>query len=227
MAAFTCIACGPEAMTTTADHGALMDSIYRGQRHIYDLTRKYYLFGRDTMIGELGCQPGDSVLEIGCGTGRNLSRIAGKWPGVRLHGLDISREMLKSASRQLGKGAVLVEGDAAEFSTHSLFRCGGFDRVVLSFALSMIPDWEMSLTRAIAAVGPKGSLHVVDFGDLRGVPQPLRAGLRRWLRHFHVTPRAALAERAQYYAGRLGMACKVRRGPLGYFQMVTITDTLG
>ena len=30
----------------TASQAALMDGIYRGQRHIYDMTRKYYLFGR-------------------------------------------------------------------------------------------------------------------------------------------------------------------------------------
>ena len=41
-------------MTMTAigarDHAALMDTVYRGQRHIYDATRKYFLFGRDRLI---------------------------------------------------------------------------------------------------------------------------------------------------------------------------------
>ena len=36
--------------SAASGHGQLMDSIYRGQRHIYDVTRKYYLFGRDRMI---------------------------------------------------------------------------------------------------------------------------------------------------------------------------------
>ena len=31
----------------------LMDRIYRHQRHIYNLSRKYYLLGRDRMIAEL------------------------------------------------------------------------------------------------------------------------------------------------------------------------------
>lgn len=213
-------------MATSAPHAALMDSIYRSQRHIYDFTRKYYLFGRDTMIGELNCEPDNTVLEIGCGTGRNLHTIARRWPSVQLYGLDISREMLKSASKRLGDQAVLVQGDATEFTTHTLFRREGFDRVVLSFALSMIPDWEHALARAVAAIGPRGSLHIVDFGDLAGLPQPLRGGLRLWLRRFHVTPRDDLAQKAHYYAGRLGIACNVRRGPLGYFQLVTIADTL-
>ncbi|RUV53463.1 SAM-dependent methyltransferase, partial [Mesorhizobium sp. M5C.F.Ca.IN.020.14.1.1] len=33
-----------------ARHAELMDGVYRWQRHIYDLTRKYYLLGRDRLI---------------------------------------------------------------------------------------------------------------------------------------------------------------------------------
>ena len=65
------------------DHAARMDRIYAGQRHIYDLTRKYYLFGRDRMIDRLDLQPGATVLEVGCGTGRNLIRAARAWPDAR------------------------------------------------------------------------------------------------------------------------------------------------
>ena len=68
-------------------HGDLMDRLYRHQRHIYDLTRKYYLLGRDELIAELDPPPHGTVLEIGCGTGRNLlavraplSRRAPLWP---------------------------------------------------------------------------------------------------------------------------------------------------
>ena len=64
-------------------HAALMDGVYRGQRHIYDLTRKYYLLGRDRMIDELQPPVGGHVLEIGCGTGRNLIAAARCWPGAQ------------------------------------------------------------------------------------------------------------------------------------------------
>ena len=65
----------------TASQAALMDGIYRGQRHIYDLTRKYYLFGRDGLIEQLAAPDGATVIEIACGTGRNLGAIKRKFTG--------------------------------------------------------------------------------------------------------------------------------------------------
>jgi S-adenosylmethionine-diacylgycerolhomoserine-N-methlytransferase len=54
----------------------LMNRTYRHQRHIYDVTRKYYLFGRDRLIARLDPPAGGRVLEIGCGTARNLIAAA-------------------------------------------------------------------------------------------------------------------------------------------------------
>ena len=45
-----------------------MDHHYRFQRYVYDATRTYYLIGRQHLIRELKPQPGQCVLEIGCGT---------------------------------------------------------------------------------------------------------------------------------------------------------------
>lgn len=207
----------------SSDHAALMDKVYRGQRHIYDLTRKYYLFGRDQLIFELGCTPGMAVLELGCGTGRNLELIRKFWPDVHCHGLDISSEMLKNARKRLGTGGHLALADATDFDTSALFGRKRFDRVVLSYAVSMIPDWQAALSRAAAALAPGGSLHVVDFGDCDGLPGPLRRLLYGWLARFHVSPRRDLPAVAERLAHAHGLRLQVQRGPFGYFQMVRLT----
>lgn len=199
-----------------------MDRVYGSQRHIYDLTRKYFLFGRDRVIEALDAQPGQAVLEIGCGTGRNLHKIALAWPGVSLHGLDISAEMLKNARAKLGDDASLGLGDATRFDSRALFGRDGFDRVVLSFALSMIPDWQAAIAQAAAALAPGGSLHIVDFGDLGGLPAALRRVLRAWLAHFHVTPRIDLESFCVDLAAREDLRCEPRRGPMGYYRLVTL-----
>jgi S-adenosylmethionine-diacylgycerolhomoserine-N-methlytransferase len=200
-------------------HAALMDEVYRGQRHIYDFTRKYYLFGRDTLIAGLHARPGMRVLEVACGTGRNLAKIGKAWPGVRLFGLDISEEMLKSARAALGNEARLGQGDACAFDPADLLGEPAFDRIVLSYSLSMIPDWQGALDHAAAQLAPGGSLHVVDFGDLQGLPGPLQSLLRGWLAKFHVEPRATLPEAAARIAAARGLRLDTRRGPLGYYQL--------
>lgn len=213
-----------KAPASGRDHAALMDSVYRGQRHIYDLTRKYFLFGRDRLIEELACAQGHSVLEIGCGTGRNLDRISARWSGVNLFGLDISNEMLKSAWQRLGDNATLAMGDATGFDAQALFGRERFDRVVISFALSMIPDWKAALTQAAQLVAPGGSLHIVDFGDFQGIPGPARLALVQWLDHFHVTPRHELLSWATSVARPLGLRHRARRGFLGYYLLIRLEN---
>jgi S-adenosylmethionine-diacylgycerolhomoserine-N-methlytransferase len=200
-------------------HAAMMDEVYRGQRHIYDLTRKYYLFGRDTLIAGLQARKGMRVLEVACGTGRNLAKVGKAWPGMRLFGLDISSEMLKSARATLGVEAQLGEGDACWFDPQALLGEPQFERIVLSYSLSMIPDWERALDHAAGLLAPGGQLHIVDFGDLAGLPRPLAGGLRAWLARFHVEPRAEMPLAAARIAAAHGLLLTSTRGPLGYFQL--------
>jgi S-adenosylmethionine-diacylgycerolhomoserine-N-methlytransferase len=210
-------------MMATQSHAQLMDNVYRGQRHIYDITRKYFLFGRDSLIDGLDMKPGETLLEVGCGTGRNLDQVRRRWPGARLFGLDISSEMLQSAHAKLGPKATLALGDACAFSPSALFGQSGFDRVMISFALSMIPDWQAALATACDALAPGGALHIVDFGDTSGLPGPLRQGLNAWLARFHVSPRLSLPEAARLQGEARGFGVEVWRGPFGYYQMVVVT----
>jgi S-adenosylmethionine-diacylgycerolhomoserine-N-methlytransferase len=187
-------------MTGPSDaHAALMDKVYRRQRYFYDLTRRYYLFGRDKMIRELALAPGDAVVEVGCGTARNLIRIARLYPGTELFGLDASAEMLRTAAANIAAAGLtgriqLVQG-YAEALTPGLFgREAPFDRVLFPYSLSMIPDWRQALTAADEALAESGRLHAVDFGDLTGMG-PIAGGLlRRWLRLFHVEPRVEILQ---------------------------------
>src|SRR5579863_1414612 len=114
------------------DAAALMDRMYRGQRHIYDATRKYYLLGRDALIKGVEAEAGDGVLEIACGTGRNLISLARAYPGAAFHGFDVSAEMLKSAKRAteragLGARIDLARADATTFDPLALFGRATFD----------------------------------------------------------------------------------------------------
>lgn len=186
-------------MSTVSANASMMDGIYRHQRHIYDLTRRYYLLGRNDLIAALKPPAGGTVLEIGCGTARNLLLAARRYPDAQLFGIDISAEMLKSAEATIAKNRIgdhvrLAQADATRFDADDLFGVAQFDRVFFSYSLSMIPGWEAALYQAIEAVAPGGELHVVDFGQQTALPGWFGKGLKAWLARFHVTPRASLGD---------------------------------
>jgi S-adenosylmethionine-diacylgycerolhomoserine-N-methlytransferase len=188
------------------DHAERMDAMYRYQRHIYDLTRKYYLLGRDRMISGLDIPQGGTLLEVGCGTGRNLLLARHHYPSAQLYGLDISAEMLASARHNFRKESdqpQLRVADATRFASED-FGIASFDRVMISYALSMIPDWQAAIDRALAALAPSGSLHIVDFGQQERLPRLVQTGLQAWLERFHVTPRADLREALEERAASTG-----------------------
>lgn len=189
-----------------------MDRMYRLQRHVYDLTRKYYLFGRDGLIERLGAAPGETVCEVGCGTARNLVRMARRYPKAGFCGLDASDEMLKTAAAAVAKAGLagrlpLAQGFAQTFTPATFGLDVPFDRIVFSYTLSIIPSPVEALDNALAQLRPGGTLHVVDFGDAAGLPAWFRRLLGWWLDKFHVAHRpevgAWFAARAADGGGRL------------------------
>ena len=182
---------------TGGDFEQVLDRNYRYQRHIYDLTREHYLLGRNTLIAGLAPADGASILEIGCGTARNLILAAREYPRAELYGIDLSRVMLETAQRKLAQrnltGRIhLAHADAAGFDAQALLGRRVFDRVFFSYSLSMIPPWQEALRHAVSLLSPQGSLHIVDFGRGNGLPRVFDRALDAWLRRFHVTRRMEL-----------------------------------
>jgi S-adenosylmethionine-diacylgycerolhomoserine-N-methlytransferase len=209
------------APAQTGEAAGLMDRMYRHQRHIYDASRKFYLLGRDGMIAKLDPPVGGSILEIGCGTGRNLIKLAQTYPGTTCYGLDVSEEMLVTARRNVARAGLservmLAQADATQFDPEALFGRSGFDRIVISYSLSMIPPWQGVVARALQTLSPNGSLHIVDFGDQAGLPGPFKAVLNRWLTLFHVTPRRELSETLEALAQAEGVSARTTRLYRGY-----------
>ena len=204
-----------------------MDRMYRKQRHVYDLTRRYYLLGRDLLIRRLNPASGDHVLEIGCGTGRNLVQAAQRYRHAQFLGIDISREMLKSSDRAIAQADLqsrvqVAFADAADFDPGALFGRPKFTRIFISYSLSMIPDWPRVLDGAVRLLADRGELHIVDFGRQDHLPRWFRAALRRWLGLFHVHPRDELERILIELAGRLNAQLVFERPYLGYAQYAVL-----
>ena len=143
-----------------------MDRMYRHQRYFYDLTRKYYLLGRDKLLAEMDVLPGQNVLEIGCGTGRNIAILAKRYPKTNFFGLDASAAMLETAASKIEKftNVTLKTALADSFNYDETFGLSQpFDNVFFSYSISMIPPWRESIENALKNLKSGGTLYIVDF----------------------------------------------------------------
>jgi S-adenosylmethionine-diacylgycerolhomoserine-N-methlytransferase len=213
-------------------HGEAMDRMYRFQRHIYDASRRYYLLGRDQLLDRLAPPPSGSILEIGCGTGRNLIGAARRYRDAKLFGIDISQEMLKTALGTMGrmgleKRVCVACADATSFDPLLSLGQRRFDRVYFSYTLSMVPQWQAALRHAFSLLAENGELHIVDFGQCEGLPRCFRSLLFRWLGLFHVSPRAELRQEITRLAKAIGASIQFEAPYRGYAWLAKIKPQAG
>lgn len=167
-------------------HRKFLNSYYRATRHVYDLTRKFYLFGRDQTIENLLSHPWQSLIEVGPGTGRNLKKLHQARPSAEYGGIDACDSMIAHASRRLPwarfRHGFAEDADFALFSRPA-------ERILFSYCLSMVQSPRASLEHALRELATGGRLIVVDFADFADAPPKLkRVFHQRWLQPFHVKP---------------------------------------
>jgi ubiquinone/menaquinone biosynthesis C-methylase UbiE len=141
-------------------------------RRRYDRLARFFVFFewlfllppgiRRKAVARLGLKPGGRVLEVGCGTGRNLPALrAAVGDEGRVYGVDVSEGMLakaREACARAGWGNVtLVRADAAEYELPE-----PVDGVIFSLSYAVMPHHRQALARAWAQLRPGGSLVVMD-----------------------------------------------------------------
>jgi S-adenosylmethionine-diacylgycerolhomoserine-N-methlytransferase len=205
-----------------------MDRHYRYQRFIYDNTRTHYLIGRRHLISSLNAHPGDSILEVGCGTAWNLAKAAKAYPGAKLYGIDVSNAMLGTARASLTRQCLeqrvrLAQGDATNFQPYQSLNRFAFDRIFFSYALSMIPRWHDALSHTTQFLAPGGQLLIVDFGQGAGLPPAFNRAFSAFLRHYTVTPRADMEAVLAALADAEGLTLKFDRMHRGFTDFAVLT----
>lgn len=148
-------------MPRAHSHAQRLQAFYAPQADHYDAFRERLLAGRAELMRRLAPAPGDYVVELGAGTGRNIEFIGdplGRLGRVDL--VDLCPALLERArARAAGRANVrVVLEDAATFRPERPADC-----VYLSYSLSMMPDWRATLANAVAMLRPGGTLGVADF----------------------------------------------------------------
>ena len=133
-----------------------------------------YGAGRRVAIAALGLRAGDRVLDVGCGTGLNVTALAhGVGYGGLVVGVDRSPEMLQVArtkAERAGLGQVhLVEADATTLVPEEVERAigvdcaAGFDAVIFTYSLSLMSDVDAAWRSARSLLGDGAAVAVVDM----------------------------------------------------------------
>ncbi len=153
---------------------------YKYHARVYNSTRWSFLFGRESLLNNLSFQsPPKNILEVGCGTGHNLLKLAKKYPSARITGVDLSDEMLKVAKKNLKKPSLRVSFLHQAYSKP--LDPGTFDLILFSYSLTMMgSEWKRVLDTAHTDLATGGLIAVVDFHTSPS------GFFRSWMRHNHV-----------------------------------------
>jgi ubiquinone/menaquinone biosynthesis C-methylase UbiE len=192
-------------------------------------------------LGDLAV--GQSVLEVGCGTGAHLNLFLRE--GMHVIGVDISPPMLRAARQKLGKNVQLLLGDAENLP----FKENSFDCVALITTLEFISNPDRAVHEAFRVSRGKVLLGVLNkysfLGIKRWIEGKFRPSIYNRARFYSiweldrlvtkVVPGAivdwgsvlVLPMSLQKYFARLERRFSFRRNPLGAFLGLAVSITEG
>lgn len=170
---------------------------YRFHSRIYDATRWSFLFGRKEMLMNLPNLPANPrILEVGCGTGKNIQLMEFLFPDAQIYGVDLSQAMLDKAGKKLDNQQVTLIN--RPYGTGEL-KLEPFDLILCSYSLSMFgDDIDHILQKVYEDLKPNGYVAVLDFHT---TPFPW---FRSWMKKNHVSINGRLLIMLQkfFYTGR-------------------------
>lgn len=124
---------------------------------IYNFTRKFFLFGKPTLLELISNQENvNSISEIGCGTGEILNNLYNVNSKLKLTGYDLSESMLKIAEMQ---------NEQIEYIKSDIFDIKEIksDIIILSYFITLFDDCEEILNHIKKIINPNSKIYMLDF----------------------------------------------------------------
>ena len=143
----------------------LIETYRKSARH-YDVTSQLYYpqrAHRRSAVQALRLRPGDTVVEIACGTGLNFPMIEQAiGPEGRIIGVDLTDAMLAQAQHRTEtngwSNVCLVQADAAEFDFPT-----GVDAILATYPHALLPECGQVIAHGAAALSAGGRWVVLDL----------------------------------------------------------------
>ena len=145
-------------------------ALYRKRARRYDLAIWIYrLFGfrvdhyRQRATQALVLKPGDTVVDLGCGTGLNFELLQHAiGPAGTLIGVDLTDAMLHEAKDRVDKAGWtnvdLVENDLATYTIPQ-----GVDGILSTLAITLVPEYDVVIKGASRALRSGGRIAILDL----------------------------------------------------------------
>lgn len=145
-------------------------NLYRKRARHYDLAvRLYRLAGFDMdryrrlTVDALGLKPGDTAIDLGCGTGLNLPLLQSAIGRTgRIIGVDLTDTMLDAARRRVQDAGwanvELVQADLSDYSFPS-----DVAGILSTLAITLVPDYDEVIRRGARALRPGGRFAIFDM----------------------------------------------------------------
>lgn len=169
-------------MSESTQYGEVLKKYYRFHSLFYDITRWSFLFGRKEIITNYlpeKFKP-EKILEVGCGTGKNMAILHKKYPSAHITGVDISSSMLKIARKKFSQRSENISLNEVYYDSKA-FPKQQFDLILFSYSLSMMnPGWDTAIENAHYHLKENGFIAVVDFFE-SGWP-----AFKKWMGVNHV-----------------------------------------
>ena len=164
----------------------VLQRYYRWHAPVYDLTRWIFLLGRAHLVRQVGVLVNNDhaapkrILDVGCGTGKNLMLLANAFPNAEIVACDLAPTMLEIAKKKI---AATPHKDRIRWhaGTVQSLPDGKFDLIVCSYMLSMTGVELPAIVAYLRSrLSESGRLAVVDFAD------SAFAWFARWMAFNHV-----------------------------------------
>ncbi len=167
------------ALSVTAVENHFVEGVYDKLAKVYDLIFGPTLHpGRLQAIERMNIQPGERVLEVGVGTGINLSLYP---KDAAITGIDYTASMLEKARERAARmqNTRLLQMDAADLK----FADNSFDIVYAPYLISVVPD-PVKVAQEMRRVCRPGG-RIIFLNHFLS-PNPLLSRIERWISPFTI-----------------------------------------
>ncbi|API61535.1 hypothetical protein BSL82_19070 (plasmid) [Tardibacter chloracetimidivorans] len=119
---------------------------------------------RTALLGQVAPRNGETILDVGCGTGSFALLMKGRAPDARIIGLDPDADVLHRAEAKARRAGVEIEWRQG-FASDAATLGARFDKTVSSLVFHQVPlaGKRSGIAAMAAALKPGGELHIADY----------------------------------------------------------------